>query len=97
MQVLGGCGTYTRCANWLQVAIAYVMHKTTHVFPIIGGRKLEHLQANIAALDIALSNEQIKYLESAIPFKTGWPGSFIVSTYPYPSSSLPFNEDLLNP
>ncbi|KAI0708691.1 Aldo/keto reductase [Earliella scabrosa] len=65
------------------VAIAYVMHKTTHVFPIIGGRKLEHLQANIAALDITLSNEQIKYLESAIPFETGWPGSFIGDGFDY--------------
>ncbi|KAI0686226.1 Aldo/keto reductase [Earliella scabrosa] len=58
------------------VAIAYVMHKTTHVFPIIGGRKIEHLQANIAALDITLSDEQIKFLEDALPFNPGFPMSF---------------------
>ena len=63
------------------MAIAYVMHKTTHVFPIIGGRKIEHLQANIAALDITLSDEQIKFLEDALPFNPGFPLSFCVSTY----------------
>ncbi|EEB95194.1 hypothetical protein MPER_05877, partial [Moniliophthora perniciosa FA553] len=45
------------------VAIAYVMQKTTYVFPIIGGRKVEHLKANLEALDITLSDEQIKLLE----------------------------------
>ena len=35
------------------VAIAYVMHKTAYVFPIIGGRKVEHLLANLEALDIS--------------------------------------------
>ncbi|EJD04794.1 uncharacterized protein FOMMEDRAFT_153886 [Fomitiporia mediterranea MF3/22] len=36
------------------VAIAYVMQKTPYVFPIIGGRKVEYLMANIGALSIAL-------------------------------------------
>lgn len=55
------------------------MHKTTHVFPIIGGRKIEHLEANIAALDISLSDEQIKFLDSALPFNVGFPQNFCVS------------------
>ncbi|KAL5520573.1 hypothetical protein ACEPAG_9797 [Sanghuangporus baumii] len=59
------------------VAIAYVMQKTPYVFPIIGGRKVEHLMANIEALKISLSNEQIKYLESILPFDPGFPLYFI--------------------
>ncbi|KAF9256392.1 Aldo/keto reductase [Marasmius fiardii PR-910] len=59
------------------VAIAYVMQKTTHVFPIIGGRKVEHLEQNLEALDITLSPEQIKFLESQVPFDPGFPVSFI--------------------
>ena len=55
------------------VAIAYVMQKTPYVFPIIGGRKVEQLEANIEALDVALSLEQIKYLESVFPFEAGVP------------------------
>ena len=62
------------------VAAAYIMHKTTYVFPIIGGRKVEHLMDNLEALDISLSQEQIKYLESALPFSAGFPHDMIVST-----------------
>ena len=58
------------------------MHKAPYVFPIIGGRKVEHLHANIEALDIALSDEQIKELESAVPFDFGFPASYFVSPIP---------------
>ena len=61
------------------VAIAFVMQKTPYVFPIVGGRKVEHLMANIEALKISLSDEQIKYLESILPFDLGFPLSMIVS------------------
>ncbi|KAK0436230.1 NADP-dependent oxidoreductase domain-containing protein [Armillaria borealis] len=54
------------------VAIAYVMQKTTNVFPIIGGRKVEHLKLNLDALDITLSKEQIEYLDGAVPFDPGF-------------------------
>ena len=63
------------------VAIAYVMQKTPYVFPILGGRKVEHLEANIEALDVALSDEQVKYIESVLPFDRGFPHNFIVSTF----------------
>ncbi|KAF8970110.1 NADP-dependent oxidoreductase domain-containing protein [Flammula alnicola] len=55
------------------VAIAYLMQKTIYVFPIIGGRKIEHLLANTEALELSLSDEQIKYLESAQDFQPGFP------------------------
>ncbi|EGN98177.1 hypothetical protein SERLA73DRAFT_183083 [Serpula lacrymans var. lacrymans S7.3] len=59
------------------VAIAYVMQKTPYVFPIIGGRKVEQLEANIEALEISLSSEQIAYLESILPFNPGFPHAMI--------------------
>ncbi|KAJ7639220.1 Aldo/keto reductase [Roridomyces roridus] len=59
------------------VAIAYVMQKVPYCFPIVGGRKVEHLLQNIEALDICLSQEHIEYLESIIPFDIGFPISFI--------------------
>ncbi|KAI0073895.1 aryl-alcohol dehydrogenase [Panus rudis PR-1116 ss-1] len=55
------------------VAIAYVMQKVPYVFPIIGGRKVEHLLANVEALEIALTPEHIKFLESILPFDLGFP------------------------
>lgn len=59
------------------VALAYVMQKTPNVFPIIGGRKVEHLKDNIQALSLKLSDEQIKYLENQTEFDVGFPGNFI--------------------
>ena len=56
------------------------MQKTPFVFPIIGGRKVEHLEANIEALDIALSDDQIAYLEGVLPFAKGFPHDFCVRT-----------------
>ena len=61
------------------VAIAYVMQKTPYVFPIVGGRKVEQLQANIEALDVVLSEEQITFLEGVIPFDKGFPHGMVVS------------------
>ena len=54
------------------------MQKTPYVFPIIGGRKVEHLMANLEALDITLTTEQIKYLEGVVPFELGFPHSMTV-------------------
>ncbi|KAG6807406.1 hypothetical protein H0H92_007663 [Tricholoma furcatifolium] len=59
------------------VAIAYLLHKAPYVFPIIGGRKVEHLLGNVEALDISLTQDQIKYLESVVDFDIGFPGNFV--------------------
>ncbi|KAL0058541.1 putative aryl-alcohol dehydrogenase aad14 [Marasmius tenuissimus] len=61
--------------NITSVAIAYVMQKTTHVFPIIGGRKVEQLVQNLEALDITLTSDHVKFLEGQIPFDIGFPMS----------------------
>jgi len=63
----------------LLVAIAYVMQKAPYVFPLVGGRKVEHLLDNIEALKISLSDEQILYLESVVPFDVGFPNNIFVS------------------
>ena len=63
------------------VAIAYHLQKVPYVFPIIGGRKIEQLHENIAALDISLTAEQIKRIEDATPFDPGFPHSLIVRVF----------------
>ena len=60
------------------MAIAYLMQKAPYVFPIVGGRKVEHLLSNLEALDISLGDEEIKKLENVIPFDPGFPSTFIV-------------------
>ncbi|OAA60770.1 norsolorinic acid reductase [Cordyceps fumosorosea ARSEF 2679] len=59
------------------VAIAYVMHKAPYVFPVLGGRKVEHIKGNIDALNIELSADDIREIEAAVPFDLGFPHSFL--------------------
>ncbi|KAK1624777.1 aryl-alcohol dehydrogenase AAD14 [Colletotrichum phormii] len=59
------------------IALAYVRSKAPNVIPIVGGRKVEHLKANIDALKIKLTDEQIAFLESVKPFDVGFPGNFL--------------------
>lgn len=59
------------------IALAYVMHKAPHVFPIVGGRKVDHLKGNIEALTIHLSQEEISEIDNAVPFELGFPHSFL--------------------
>ncbi|OAX35876.1 Aldo/keto reductase [Rhizopogon vinicolor AM-OR11-026] len=59
------------------VAIAYLMQKVPYVFPLIGGRKVEHLEANLESLAISLTAEQMRYLESIVPFNPGFPYTMI--------------------
>lgn len=58
-------------------SLAYVMHKTPNVFPIVGGRKIDHLRGNIEALSIKLTPEDIEEIESAYPFDPGFPLNFL--------------------
>jgi hypothetical protein len=53
------------------------MQKTTHEFPVVGGRKVERLQGVIPGLQIALSEDEIQKVESAYPFDYGFPNIFL--------------------
>ncbi|KAJ4418761.1 hypothetical protein N0V82_005326 [Gnomoniopsis sp. IMI 355080] len=57
------------------IALAYVMHKTPYVFPIVGGRKVDHLKGNIEALKVRLSKEDMEEIEGVVPFDVGFPGT----------------------
>lgn len=59
------------------IALAYVMQKAPNVFPIIGGRKVEHLHDNIKSLSIHLTDAQIEALEKESPLDIGFPSNFI--------------------
>lgn len=59
------------------VALAYVMHKAPYVFPIVGGRKIEHVKGNIEALGLELSDEDMAEIDEAILFDIGFPQNFL--------------------
>ncbi|KAG2413611.1 aryl-alcohol dehydrogenase [Aspergillus terreus] len=71
------------------IALAYVLQKAPNVFPLVGGRKIEHLHDNIQALKIRLTKEQIEYLESVKPLDPGFPNNFIGED-PHVSGVTPF-------
>ncbi|TFK79626.1 hypothetical protein K466DRAFT_461825, partial [Polyporus arcularius HHB13444] len=52
--------------------------KVPYVFPVVGGRKVEQLYGNMEALNVALTEEHIKRIESAVPFDPGFPSTMIV-------------------
>jgi hypothetical protein len=60
------------------IALAYIMHKAPYVFPIVGIRKVEHLQGNIDALSVELTDEEVDEIEAAQPFDLGFPGNFLM-------------------
>jgi aryl-alcohol dehydrogenase-like predicted oxidoreductase len=62
------------------VALAYCMAKTAYVFPIVGGRKVEHLKENIEALKVKLSEEDIREIEKGYVFDPGFPHTFLSGT-----------------
>ncbi|KAI0668879.1 aryl-alcohol dehydrogenase [Trametes maxima] len=59
------------------VAIAYLMQKVPYVFPLVGGRKVEHLLGNMEALEVSLTECHIKKIEDAVPFDPGFPHGMI--------------------
>lgn len=59
------------------VALAYIMAKAPYVFPIVGGRKIEHLKGNIEALGLRLEPKDIEEIEKAWPFDVGFPLNFL--------------------
>jgi hypothetical protein len=54
------------------IALAYILHKSPYVFPIVGGRKVSHLRSNVAALQIALTSEEIDEIDNASGFRAGF-------------------------
>ena len=50
-----------------QLAIAWVLAQGAHIVPIPGTRKIERLEENLGALDVALSDEDLSAIEEASP------------------------------
>lgn len=62
------------------IALAYVMQKAPYVFPIVGVRKLEHINGNIDALKVELTEEDVAKIDGAYRFDHGFPSTFLSGT-----------------
>ncbi|KAF2176849.1 oxidoreductase [Zopfia rhizophila CBS 207.26] len=71
------------------VALRYITLKAPYIFPIVGGRKLEHLTSNIEALRIELSEEDITEIDSATPFDLGYPYTLLSGKNEHVSAERP--------
>ena len=66
-----------RDTSLTSIALAWAMAKYPWMYPIVGGRTVEHLKANIKALDIWLMEDEVKEIEEACPFERGFPHSMM--------------------
>jgi aryl-alcohol dehydrogenase-like predicted oxidoreductase len=60
-----------------QIALAWVLAQGDHIVPIPGTRQTTHLEQNLAALEIALTNDEIEALSQVFP-----PGAAAGDRYP---------------
>ena len=47
------------------------------MYPIVGGRKVEHLKGNIEALALRLDDEELDKIDNAYGFEMGFPHEFL--------------------
>jgi diketogulonate reductase-like aldo/keto reductase len=57
------------------VALAWLRHRPGTVVPIVGARRLEHLSANLAGLDVALTPAQLRELDEVSAPDLDYPAS----------------------
>jgi aryl-alcohol dehydrogenase-like predicted oxidoreductase len=62
------------------VALAWTMHQSPSIHPIIGARNLDQLNDNLGTLCLELPDDAVATLELAAPFTPGFPNDFIDST-----------------
>jgi aryl-alcohol dehydrogenase-like predicted oxidoreductase len=60
-----------------QVALAWVRARDPLIIPILGARRVEQLQDDLAALDLTLGEPQMTYLDEASRIELGFPYDFL--------------------
>ncbi|MDH3267237.1 MAG: aldo/keto reductase, partial [Ignavibacteria bacterium] len=51
-----------------QLALAWVLHQSDGIVPIPGTKKIKYLEENAAAVEIKLSDDELKKINEAAPF-----------------------------
>ena len=66
-----------------QVALAWLRHRPVSVIPILGARKLNQLQDNLASFNLSLSADQVKILDDASGIDLGFPQELYAKESPH--------------
>lgn len=66
-------------AWWVAQAntLAWLRQRPQPVIPIVSARKLEQLQANLAIIDLRLSDGRLRALDEASAIELGFPHDFL--------------------
>ncbi len=65
-----------------RVALAWLLHQPGVTSPIIGARKTSHLDDNIEAVSVDLSQSDLKQLDEATTLELGFPHDFLTEVDP---------------
>ena len=49
-----------------QIALAWLLHKGDDIIPITGTKQRRHLEDNVAAVDVPLTNDELAELDDAL-------------------------------
>ena len=60
-----------------QVAQRWMQHQGDHIIPILGVRRIHHMEAALSSLDVSLSDEQLQRLDEASRVDMGFPHDFL--------------------
>src|SRR5439155_26650966 len=60
-----------------QVALAWLLHRSVPIIPIIGARKVEQLKTNLRIAEIRLSDSQLRLLDEVSQIEPGFPHDFL--------------------
>jgi aryl-alcohol dehydrogenase-like predicted oxidoreductase len=66
VDALAALATERGCTS-AQLALAWLLHRGTDIVPIPGTTRIERLEENVGAVDIQLSAEDLRQIESAVP------------------------------
>jgi aryl-alcohol dehydrogenase-like predicted oxidoreductase len=62
-----------------QLALAWVHHRGPDVFPLPGTKSMRHIEANVAAMDLVLSDAELSVLDVLAPLGTRYPDMSFVN------------------
>jgi aryl-alcohol dehydrogenase-like predicted oxidoreductase len=54
-----------------QLALAWVLHRSEHIVPIPGTKRVSYLEENLAAADVELSDDEVQRIAEAVPAAAG--------------------------
>jgi aryl-alcohol dehydrogenase-like predicted oxidoreductase len=60
-----------------QVALAWLLHRSVPIIPIIGARKVDQLKTNLHIADIRFSDSQVRLLDEVSQIELGFPHDFL--------------------